>query len=170
MLVFERVFASTCLTITAQYRLWLPSAAGRFPDTTTEPPVNYGDRTQVTQIKEGIDDDFTLGDLTINFDFGQMSLTSVTSYTDRQVLVSRDASQLTGSVTFDLENAYTTEGAISADVRMNSNLRDATDLQAWSQELRLASNDADATRSFFRDVLGLASERPQQLRDDENAE
>ena len=37
MLVLERVFASTCFTITAQYRLWLPSLAGRLPATTTEP-------------------------------------------------------------------------------------------------------------------------------------
>ena len=36
-LVFARVFASTCLTITAAYRLWLPSLAGRLPDTTTLP-------------------------------------------------------------------------------------------------------------------------------------
>src|SRR5690606_5680998 len=35
--VFERVCASTRLTITAQYRLYLPSADGRLPDTTTEP-------------------------------------------------------------------------------------------------------------------------------------
>src|SRR6185295_15802480 len=37
MLVLARVLASTCLTITAQYRLYFPSGEGRFPDTTTEP-------------------------------------------------------------------------------------------------------------------------------------
>ena len=37
MLVLERVCASTRLTITAQYRLYLPSALGRLPLTTTEP-------------------------------------------------------------------------------------------------------------------------------------
>jgi len=37
MLVFSRVAAVTRLTITAQYRLWLPSAAGSEPLTTTEP-------------------------------------------------------------------------------------------------------------------------------------
>ncbi len=36
-LVLARVCASTRLTITAQYRLWVPSALGRLPDTTTEP-------------------------------------------------------------------------------------------------------------------------------------
>lgn len=37
MLVLARVFASTCLTMTAQYSEWLPSAAGSEPDTTTLP-------------------------------------------------------------------------------------------------------------------------------------
>ena len=37
MLVLARVCASTFLTITAQYRLYLPSAEGRLPLTTTEP-------------------------------------------------------------------------------------------------------------------------------------
>ena len=37
MLVLERVWASTFFTITAQYRLWLPSLAGRLLETTTEP-------------------------------------------------------------------------------------------------------------------------------------
>ena len=35
MLVLERVFASTCLTITAQYSECEPSFAGSWPDTTT---------------------------------------------------------------------------------------------------------------------------------------
>ena len=36
-LVLARVCASTRLTITAQYKLWLPSALGKLPETTTEP-------------------------------------------------------------------------------------------------------------------------------------
>ena len=43
-----------------------------------------------------------LGDLTMEFDFGPAVLTSISSYTDRTILVYRDASQLTGSVTFDI--------------------------------------------------------------------
>ena len=121
------------------------------PYTTTEPPVDYGDHTQVTQLTEGIEDEFTLGDLTASYDFGAVTLTSVTSYTDRQVTVVRDASQLTGSVTYDLEQAYTAAGAITADVRLDSPLIDATDLTAFSQELRLASNASDAR---FRWLVG----------------
>ena len=37
MEVFERVFASTCFTITAQYNECEPSAEGSEPETTTEP-------------------------------------------------------------------------------------------------------------------------------------
>ena len=37
MPVLARVLASTRLTITAQYREYLPSSEGRLPDTTTEP-------------------------------------------------------------------------------------------------------------------------------------
>jgi iron complex outermembrane recepter protein len=120
------------------------------PYTTTEPAVEIGGRRQVTQITEGIDDEFALGDLKVEFDFGGMTLTSVTSYTDRQVTVNRDASQLTGSVTYDLQEAYGS-GAISADVRLDSMLVDATDLQAFSQELRLSSSDAEAK---FRWLVG----------------
>ncbi len=109
------------------------------PYTTTEPPVTPGERGQVTQLQEGIDDEFKLADLTINYDFGGATLTSVSSYTDREVVVTRDASQLTGSVTYDLTFGHPT-GYFPAEVRLNSPLIDSTKLEAFSQELRLASN------------------------------
>jgi iron complex outermembrane receptor protein len=102
--------------------------------TTTQPAVTVGERQQVTQIKEGISDDFKLADLKIEGQIGDMTLTSITSYTDREVVVLRDASQLTGSVTFQL-------GGTPAEIRLNSPLFDSTDLQSISQELRLASSD-----------------------------
>jgi iron complex outermembrane receptor protein len=101
--------------------------------TTTQTPVDPGERGQVTQFEEGINDRFTLGDLKIEYGFGGATLTSVTSYTDRKVTVLRDASQLTGSVTVQL-------GGSPADVRLNSPLYDRTKLEAYSEELRLASN------------------------------
>jgi iron complex outermembrane receptor protein len=101
--------------------------------TTTEPQVNVGDRGQVTQFREGLTDDFLLADLKMDFSVGEeLGLTSVTSYTDREVVVLRDASQLTGSVTIDL-------GGTAANARLNSPLYDSTDLQVFAQELRLAS-------------------------------
>jgi iron complex outermembrane receptor protein len=119
------------------------------PFTTTEPPVNPGERGQVIQLEEGLDDDFMLADLKLEFDFGGSTLTSVSSYTDREVLVVRDASQLTGSVTFDL-------GGTAAEVRLNSPLNDLTELQALSQELRLSSNAEGEFQwvigAFYQDV------------------
>jgi iron complex outermembrane receptor protein len=103
------------------------------PYTTTQPPVTPGDRGQVTQLREGIDDEFRLADLKMEFGLGSLTLTSVSSYTDRDVVVLRDASQLSGSVTFQL-------GGTPADVRLNSPLYDTTDLKAFSQELRLQSD------------------------------
>ena len=101
--------------------------------TTTQPQVDPGERGQVTQIDEGLTDEFTMGDLKLEFGFGgDLGLTSVTTYIDRQVEVDRDASQLTGSVTFDV-------GGTDAQVRLNSPLIDQTDMQVFSQELRLAS-------------------------------
>jgi iron complex outermembrane receptor protein len=101
--------------------------------TTTQPAVDVGRRGQVTQVREGLSDDFTLIDLKMDFTLGErMGLTSVSSYTDREVVVVRDASQLTGSVTIDL-------GGTADDARLDSPLIDSTDLQVFSQELRLAS-------------------------------
>ncbi len=110
------------------------------PFTTSEPPVTPGERGQITQIREGIEDDFTLVDLSLHYDFGGASLTSITSYTDRDVVVTRDASQLTGSVTYDLTFGHPT-GYFPEEVRLDSPLIDSTKLEAISQEIRLASAD-----------------------------
>ena len=59
-------------------------------------------------------------------------MTSVTTYIDRTIHVLRDASQLTGSVTKSL-------GGTDAEARLDSPLHDDTDLQVFSQELRVAS-------------------------------
>jgi iron complex outermembrane receptor protein len=119
------------------------------PATTTQPPVTIGKRQQYTQIREGIDDKFTLGDLNIGYDFGPVALTSISSYTDRKVTVLRDATQLTGSVTFDV-------GGTDSEVRISSPLYDRTKLQVFSQELRLASGSKEnyqwVVGGFYQDV------------------
>jgi len=103
------------------------------PFTTTETPVDPGERGQVTQFREGLTDDFLMADLKLDFALGSdLGLTSVTTYIDRQVEVLRDASQLTGSVTINL-------GGTADDARLDSPLYDNTDLSVFSQEIRLAS-------------------------------
>ena len=106
------------------------------PFTTTRPQVRLGEREQFTQFQEPTTDKFLLGDLTAEYKFSDhLSLTSVTSYTDRDVLVIRDSTQLTASVTGDTiplaESIYT----------LSSPLDDATEAKVWTQELRLAGGD-----------------------------
>jgi outer membrane receptor protein involved in Fe transport/outer membrane protein OmpA-like peptidoglycan-associated protein len=116
------------------------------PFTTTELPISIGERQQYVQLQEKFTDDFLLGDLTMEFDLGGVVLTSISSYTDRDILVVRDASQLTGSVTFD----FTGGAATSAEIRSNSPLHDATTVEVFTQEIRLASD----TESRLQWVLG----------------
>jgi iron complex outermembrane receptor protein len=101
------------------------------PYMTTQPAVTIGERQQYTQFREGIDDDFSLADLKVEYDFGPTTLTSITSYTHRDVTVLRDATQLSGSVSFDVG---------IPEVRVDSPLYDRTHLNVTSEELRLASN------------------------------
>ena len=129
------------------------------PFTTTQPAVNPGRRGQVTQIPEGIDDEMTLADVVINAGLGGLTLTSVTSYMDRDVVVVRDASQLTGSVSISLGGAFPQGAPIPAtpaEVRLNSPLIDTTQLKTLSQEVRLASDGGDAFEwlvgAFYQDI------------------
>jgi iron complex outermembrane receptor protein len=123
------------------------------PFTTTQPAVTLGDRGQFTQLTEGLDDDFTLTDLKIEYGFGPVALTSISSYTDREVVVTRDATSLTGSITFGLP---ITPAATPAEVRINSPLIDRTRLHAFSQEVRLASTGKGPLQwvvgAFYQDL------------------
>jgi iron complex outermembrane recepter protein len=132
------------------------------PFTTTRPAVDLGDRGQFTQFEEPFTDEFLLGDLNVAYDFaGGVTLTSVTSYTDRDVLVVRDATALTASITGGSfgapENVYT----------IDAPLFDSTQGQGLTQELRLSGEQgpfqyvtgafySDATRDYTQNlpVLG----------------
>jgi iron complex outermembrane receptor protein len=113
------------------------------PYTTTQPPVTIGDRQQYTQQDEGLHDDFALADLKVDYTIGMITATSITSYTHRRVQVLRDATQLTGSVTYhDL-------GGDGDQVRLNSPLFDRTHLNVLSEELRFASATGDSPLSWL---------------------
>ncbi len=113
------------------------------PFTTTQPAVTLGDRQLFTQINEPTTDKFTLGDLNIKYKFGDLALTSITSFTNRQILVVRDATALSASVTGGSlglpENIYT----------LDAPLNDATQASGWTQELRLSSE-----KGRFKWVVG----------------
>jgi iron complex outermembrane recepter protein len=102
------------------------------PFTTTRPQVTLGDHELFTQIPEPMDDSFYLGDVVANYSFGNnMSLTSITSYVYRDILVVRDAGALTSSITGGTiglpEDVYT----------LDSPLDDFTNAQGWTQEIRM---------------------------------
>ena len=102
------------------------------PFTTTRPAVVFDEREHFLLLDEAFEDQTLLADLTASFGFGGVELTSVTSYINRDILVSRDASALTGSVSVDL-------GFPTAAVLLPSNLVDRTDLETFTQEVRLSS-------------------------------
>ena len=104
--------------------------------TTTRPAVNLGDREIFTQTGEPFTDEFLLGDLNIAYNFGPATLTSITSYTDRDVLVVRDATALTASITGG------SIGLEPAAYLIDAPLDDATQAKTLSQELRLSGNAA----------------------------
>jgi iron complex outermembrane receptor protein len=103
------------------------------PYTTTRPKITLGERQQYLLLDESFSDKTFLGDLTASFRFDGVDLTSVTSYIDRKIGVNRDASALSGSVSVDL-------GFPAAAVTLPSKLVDTTDLEQFTQELRLGSN------------------------------
>ncbi len=126
------------------------------PFTTTRPAITLREREQYLLLSEGFTDDTLLADITARFDLGGVVLDSVTTHIDRDILVSRDASALTGSVSVDL--AYP-----SAAVTLPSNLLDATDLQQFTQEVRLSSDNDSPLQwligAFYSQVDRVYSQR-----------
>ena len=103
------------------------------PFTTTRPAVTFDEREQYLLLREAFVDETLIADLVIDATWDGINATSVTSFTNRDILVSRDASALSGSVSVDL--GFPEEGVL-----LPSNLRDTTDLKSFTQEIRLASD------------------------------
>jgi iron complex outermembrane receptor protein len=105
------------------------------PYTTTRPQVNLNNNDQYTQFEEPFKDKFFLGDLSINYNFGSVLHTSVTSYNHRDVDVLRDATALTASITGGSiglpESVYT----------LDAPLDDKTTAKVWTQEVRLSGGN-----------------------------
>ena len=110
------------------------------PYTTSRPPVTLGERQHFIQIPEPFTDDFLLGDLNLRYDVGRVNLTSITSYTTRDILVVRDAGALTASIT---------GGSIGLPERvytLDAPLDDKTDVSVFTQEVRLAGGTGGRAR------------------------
>ena len=113
------------------------------PYTTSRPAVTLGGRRLFTQMQEPFTDDFLLADLNVRYDFGGVSLTSISAWTHRNMLVVRDGTALSASIlggSIGLpENIYT----------INAGLNDATKTNVATQEVRLSGG-----RGRVRWVLG----------------
>ncbi|MEO5896429.1 MAG: TonB-dependent receptor, partial [Vicinamibacterales bacterium] len=113
------------------------------PYTTTRPKVTLDERQQFTQLEEAFTDDFVLADLNMGYRLGDIAVTSVTSYAYRDVLVVRDATALTASITGG------SIGLPASAYTLNAPLNDTTNANTWSQELRFSG-----TTSRFPWVAG----------------
>ena len=93
-----------------------------------------------------------LADFTVQVDLtDELTLTSISTYIDREIVVSRDASALTGSVSVDL-------GFPAAAVLLPSNLIDTTDLSTFAQEVRL-STDTEGPFNFVAGIFYANTDR-----------
>jgi iron complex outermembrane receptor protein len=139
------------------------------PYTTTRPAVTLGERQLFTQIDEPFTDDFLVGGLNLNYNVGGTNLTSVTSFTSRDILVVRDAGALTSSITGG------SIGLSEAIYTLDAPLDDATTSKVFTQEVRLAggsdrlrwlagafysTNQRDYAQSLFVDGFQTASGIP----------
>ncbi len=102
------------------------------PYTTTRRPVTLGERRLFLATDEPYRDDFVLGDVNLRYDFGRANLTSITSYTWRDIVVARDGGALYASIVGGSigmpEPVYTLDAPFD----------DRTNVKAWTQEVRLA--------------------------------
>ncbi|MDP8994247.1 MAG: TonB-dependent receptor [Pseudomonadota bacterium] len=129
--------------------------------TTTRPRVTFRERQQFLLLQEGFSDDTFLADLTATFGLGPVELTSVSTYINRDIVVSRDASALTGSVTINPLSICC--GFPPSAALLPSNLIDTTDLEQFTQEVRLASTGEGPFQwligGFYADINRVYAQR-----------
>jgi iron complex outermembrane receptor protein len=120
-----------------------------------------GEREQYLLFREKFRDETFLADLVGSYDFGPVELTSVSSYMDRDILVSRDASALSDSVFLSFVDGYdevdpVRTGELAEFLMTESNLRDTTKLKQFTQEIRLSSTGSGPFQwvvgGFYSDV------------------
>ena len=106
------------------------------PYSTTRPRVQLGKRQQFLLLDEAFEDETLILDNVVKWNVSdRVDATYVASYTNRDVLVSRDSSALAGSVGVDI-------GLAPEGVLLPSNLRDTTELEQMTHEVRLSSTAA----------------------------
>ena len=125
------------------------------PYSTTRDPRKLGERSQFLMRDEAFEDETLILDNVLKWNVNnRLEATYVASYTKRDLLVSRDASALSGSVgvTYNalkkvLPPAHFITGFqpgedLARVVSLPSNLVDTTELEQMTHEVRVSSNDA----------------------------
>ncbi|WP_439134864.1 TonB-dependent receptor [Pseudomaricurvus sp.] len=107
------------------------------PYTTTRPAIDLDEREQYLLLDEGFEDETLIADVVVEWSLEPFDLTYVGTYTDREIVVSRDASALSGSVSYDL-------GFPDAAILLPSNLKDTTTVEQYTNEFRISSNNDGA--------------------------
>ena len=119
------------------------------PHTTTRRPIRLGDWEQFLRMDEVFEDETVVMDAVVNYRLNAVDMTYAVGYARRDILVSRDASALTHSVSIDL-------GLPDESLVIPSNLRDTTKLGQMTHEFRLSSNNDSAlqwvTGIFYSDT------------------
>lgn len=101
-------------------------------------PVELGRREQFLLFDEGFEDETLILDTIVKWDVNDaFDITYTTAYVSRDILASRDASALTGSVNVDPDIPINLS---DEDALRPSNLRDTTDLEQVTHELRFSSS------------------------------
>lgn len=105
-------------------------------------PGQLGRRQQFLLLNETFEDETMILDNVIKWNFDNLlEATYVVSYTKRDLLVSRDASALAGSVGI---SPLANFGFPEDKVTLPSNLRDTTDVEQMTHEIRFSSNNKSA--------------------------
>ena len=120
------------------------------PYATTRTPVQLGERQQFLMLNEAFEDETLILDNVVKWNVNnRVEATYAASYTNRDVLVSRDSTALAGSVgvTFKdlaLPGHPTDPQDVARIVSLPSNLVDTTELEQMTHEVRVSSTDAGA--------------------------
>ncbi len=125
-----------------------------YTDPAISTPVSLDRREQFLLLDEAFEDETLILDTVVKWGINDsFDITYSISYISRDILVSRDASALTGSVSVDPNISL---GLSDDDALRPSNLRDTTDLEQVTHELRFSSSDDSVLQwlagIFYSDV------------------
>ena len=125
-----------------------------YTDPQLSTPVELDRREQFLLLDEAFEDETMILDAVVKWETGNaLGVTYTTSYVSRDILVSHDASALTGSVGVDPNIGLNFS---DDDALRPSNLRDTTDLEQVTHELRVSSDNDGALQwlagVFYSDV------------------